>query len=206
MARTVHHPTKIPKINLLPKDPFYETPIGKSMVWALRVGRYIIVFTEIIVIVSFASRFKLDRDLTDLNQSINQKTAIVTTFADTEARIRAIQQQSTLVSTLLTQAVSVNRIQLFLQNVPNRVRLTRISYAPGEIQASGIAADTSSFTLFLSTVQKVSVFKTISVSRLSEGDIHDPGWKFDMTINFGDKPPALPQSQSALGSTTGGIQ
>ena len=59
-------------INLLPQDPFYETPIGRVMAWASTVGRYLVIFTEVVVIFSFASRFKLDRDLTDLNATILQ--------------------------------------------------------------------------------------------------------------------------------------
>jgi hypothetical protein len=62
------------EINLLPKEEFEKKPLGKFLVWALSIGRYIVIFTELIVILAFLSRFKLDRDLADLNQSVREKT------------------------------------------------------------------------------------------------------------------------------------
>jgi hypothetical protein len=65
------------EINLLPREEFEKKPIGKFLTWALSIGRYIIIFTELIVILAFLSRFKLDRDLSDLNQSIREKQAVI---------------------------------------------------------------------------------------------------------------------------------
>ena len=64
-------------VNLLTQDDFSSSPIGKVFLWALSVGRYIVVITELIVILSFLSRFKLDRDLTDVNEAIEKQKAII---------------------------------------------------------------------------------------------------------------------------------
>jgi hypothetical protein len=67
--------SKVPtlEVNLLPKDPFLSTSLGKLLQWSLTVGRYLVIFTELIVVSSFAARFSLDRQVTDLNASILQK-------------------------------------------------------------------------------------------------------------------------------------
>ena len=54
------------EIELLPKEEWEKTSFGKFIKWTLNVGRYIVIATELIVILAFVSRFKLDRDLTDL--------------------------------------------------------------------------------------------------------------------------------------------
>jgi hypothetical protein len=47
-------------INFLPEDELEKSPIGRFLKWALKAGRYIIVLTELIVVVVFISRFRLD--------------------------------------------------------------------------------------------------------------------------------------------------
>jgi hypothetical protein len=62
-------------VNLLPQDPFFETVFGRFLKWALSIGRYIVIFTELIVILSFASRFTLDRMVTDLTHPQSKRTS-----------------------------------------------------------------------------------------------------------------------------------
>ena len=67
-------------INLVPKDPFFATIPGRVLKWALSAGRYIVIFTELVVIISFATRFTLDRQVTDLNDTITSKEAIINSY------------------------------------------------------------------------------------------------------------------------------
>ena len=58
-------------INLMPGR---ETSFGEKFLnWSLTFGRYIIIGTEIIVLVAFFSRFKLDRDFIDLHDQVKEK-------------------------------------------------------------------------------------------------------------------------------------
>ena len=65
-------PAKTVDVNLLEKDDFSESPIGRIVTWAITYGRYIMILTEIVVLLAFISRFSLDRKLTDLNEAIGQ--------------------------------------------------------------------------------------------------------------------------------------
>ncbi|HCS79450.1 TPA: hypothetical protein DIV55_06990, partial [Patescibacteria group bacterium] len=64
-------------INLLTRKDFDASLVGRILRWSLIYGRYIIVSTEIIVLLAFIYRFSLDRQITDLNEEIEQKSAIV---------------------------------------------------------------------------------------------------------------------------------
>jgi len=78
-------------INLLPGKNFEKSSIGKFLKWALSVGRYIVIFTELIVILAFLARFKLDRDIADLHDEIEQKKIIVESARGLEDDYKKLQ-------------------------------------------------------------------------------------------------------------------
>ena len=80
-------------IEFLPQEEWQKGTLGHLLKWALTVGRFIVVFTELIVILAFLSRFKFDRDLTDLNEAVSQKKAIVEAAADFEQDFLFLQKQ-----------------------------------------------------------------------------------------------------------------
>lgn len=199
---------RFPEINFLPRDPFYDTAIGKASLWALRVGRYIIIFTEIIVIISFASRFKLDRDLTDLNSSIVQKTAVVQSYAETEKQVRLIQKKSDAIGKLIAQNDSLTAFNLLIGKIPFDIRLTRLGYTPEEILLNGVARSSVSFALFLAILQREPTFKQISIDEIATGDKRDPGIAFSLRLKLREKvtAPLTPQKAPAGQGTTGTLK
>lgn len=80
-------------INLLPEGEFEKTTFGKLIKWALSIGRYIIVFTEFIVILAFLSRFKFDRDITDIYELVDQRKTVVASAVGLEKNIRDLNNR-----------------------------------------------------------------------------------------------------------------
>jgi len=179
---------KLPLINLVPKDPFYETIIGKTMLWSLKIGRYLIVFTEIIVIMSFASRFKLDKDLTDLNTKILQKTAVVDSYGDIEKRVRLIQKKSELVAGILKENTALSDIDIASSKVPNDVKLTRLGVRADIVELTGLARSATGFAQLLSNLQHEPAFKAVTVDQITSGDKRDPGFNFTIHVSLKDTP------------------
>ena len=66
-------PADIVRINLLGSQDLEHTPWGRIVAWATTYGRYIMITTEIIVLLAFISRFSLDRKNTDLTEEVTQK-------------------------------------------------------------------------------------------------------------------------------------
>lgn len=173
----------IPKINLIPKDPFYDTPIGKVMVWSIQVGRYIIVFTEIIVIMSFASRFKLDRDLTDLTANVTQKKSIVASFGDVETRTRQIQDKIATIQKLVTDKNAVYYLDTLTRRIPSGIALTQLTYQDSALSFSGKADNSAALAGLIASLQQEQNF-TVAVERINSGDANDPTVQFSMRINL----------------------
>ncbi len=174
----------IPKINLIPKDPFYDTLLGKIMVWSIQVGRYIIVFTEIIVIMSFASRFKLDRDLTDLTSEVTQKKSIVASFGDVETRTRQIQEKIAAIQKLVDDKNALFYLEKFSRRIPSGISLTQLTYEGSLISFAGKADTSGTLASLIASLQQEQAFSGVSVERINSGDANDPTVQFSMRINL----------------------
>ncbi len=97
-------------INLLPKTEFELSFWGRFLKWSLTAGRYIIILTEMVVILAFLSRFKLDKDLADLNDSISgKKNILVATYA-IEQNFRSAQTRINQAKELLAITPSASTL------------------------------------------------------------------------------------------------
>jgi len=173
-----------PKLNLYPEDPFFETAIGRIMRWAVGAGRHIIIFTELIVIVSFFSRFVLDRQLTDLNASIGQKQSIIESYGDLEASFRMAQQQETDMQAILAQQGRLEVFDLLSQITPPDVKYSSISLSGGNLSLVGKAGSLQTLIVLVENSKRNSAFQRISVGRLESGDRSDPNLDFTMNLLY----------------------
>ena len=97
-------------INLLTRKDFDASVVGRILRWSLIYGRYIIVSTEIIVLLAFIYRFSLDRQITDLNEEIEQKSAIVIANQAFEKSFRNLQSRVDQIAGLFTDQDIVPQI------------------------------------------------------------------------------------------------
>lgn len=114
-------------VNLLPKDPFLDSIVGKFLLWSLQIGRYLVVFTELVVILSFLSRFKLDRDLTDLNEKITVQKQTILSYGDTEAKFNAAKSKIETIKLIQDSQLGLNTLTFLEQNLPIDVKLNRLT-------------------------------------------------------------------------------
>lgn len=129
-------------VNLLPKDPFLESVVGKFLLWSLQIGRYIVVFTELVVILTFLSRFKLDRDLTDLNEKIQVQKQTILSYGDTEAKFNAVKNKIETIKLVQNNQFGLNILSFLEQNLPIDVKVNQINISPNgwSMDASALSA------------------------------------------------------------------
>ena len=177
-----HHATKI-NINLVPKDPFFETILGKTLRWALSIGRYIVIFTELMVILSFVARFSLDRQLTNLNDSVHQKKIAIESYGDLEEKVRLIQAKSDQYQQI-EQLVNIADIFPALTEItPQNILLNELTIKPTKISMSGKSLSQSSLNLLINNFQISTNFFNIAVDKIEAGDRQDPGFTFFITAD-----------------------
>ncbi len=173
-------------INLLPKDPFFDSVVGRVLRWALSVGRYLVVFTELVVIVSFATRFNLDRQRTDLNEALNQKEMIVKSYGDLEGKFRILQTKISDFEQVEKQGNIVDIFPKLTAVMPTDIKLTELTISSDSIVLAGSALSQRSLNTFLSNLQVSKTFFSITVDKIESKGERNPGFDFSLRANTKD--------------------
>lgn len=170
------------KINLVPKDPFFDTILGKSLKWALSVGRYIVIFTELIVILSFVTRFSLDRQVTDLNGAIDQKKTVIQSFGNLENNVRTTQEK---IDNYLQIEQQTNIAEVFpalTEITPRSITLNQLIIKPGEISFNGVSSSQDALNTLITNIQISPNFSNVSVNKI-ESSKDEAGLEFAIQAN-----------------------
>lgn len=156
------------EINLLPRD-LGETFVGKFLRWILTYGRYIVIGTEIIVLLAFLSRFKLDRDLSDLSESIKTKETIIQASSELENNVRSLQKRLSLIKNLQEKEVSSPQILTTLSQItPQDVVFENVAISSSQISLSAKSFSLAGFSTLLQTLKSSENFRDLNLEKISE--------------------------------------
>jgi len=171
------------KVNLLPKDSFSESSLGKAIDWALTTGRYIVIFTEMVVILTFLQRFNLDRQLSDLNDSIFQRQAVLESYQQIESSARALQSKAEFIEEL-EQKVDILPVLAFLtESAPQDVLFDDLSVRNQVFSVRGTAYSQTSLSLFVDLVKTYPGVTDVSLDSLSQTG-NSTGIDFNLRVDF----------------------
>ncbi|MBI1872122.1 hypothetical protein HYS10_01750 [Candidatus Collierbacteria bacterium] len=169
---------KFSKINLLPKDSFEFSSLGKIMKWSLTTGRVLVVLTEFVVILAFGSRFWYDRRLNDLMESIDQKQAVVESYAEIEERVRDVLERQKIVNSYLSNNLELSvRVNDIKRITPSDVNYSQISFSTTGLDLAGTVGSEVGFYQLISGLTSLPNISSVNVG----------GIEFDQTfglINF----------------------
>lgn len=156
------------KINLLVKEGFENSQIGKILSWLLTVGRAIVIVVELIVILAFLSRFWLDRQLTDLAEANNTKRAQIEASQTFEQNFKSLQARLAVVKQIdnarLLPSVYIKEAAKLL---PQDVILLDISFNQNKFAFSGISASEAGLAGFIKALEKSDKFTSVGLDTIS---------------------------------------
>lgn len=159
------------KVNLLLKEELEKNPAGKFLKWVLSYGRYIIVGVELIVLIVFFSRFIYDRRLTDLNESIEQKQAIVTSASELEKDIRDLQEKTEKIRTLEEERLTyLETLEKLKEITPQEVIFKNLSFQEEKISLFGQTLFNNSFAQLLASLKNAEQFSEIELSEIKKNE------------------------------------
>ena len=151
----------------MPEGRRNTTSWGSFFDWLLSAGRYIIIFTELIVITAFVIRFKLDFDLTKLYEEIEIKKETVVAQKSFEEEFRFIQENLLTIKELgqkrHTNQLALEKIQRI---VPQTVTLTSFSCSDNKISIEAKAYSGSGLATFAYQLTHSPEFSDISIGKL----------------------------------------
>ncbi|MBD3279434.1 MAG: hypothetical protein GF390_01850 [Candidatus Pacebacteria bacterium] len=169
------------KINLAPKDPFFETVVGKSLKWALSVGRYVVIFTELVVILSFLARFSLDRQVTDLNETIHQKEMIIRSYGDLEQNLILAQKKIEQYQQVAQYTNIADVFPSLKEITPSGVLLETLAIKPGSVVLEGNVRTQADLNLLVNNIQLSPDFFEIVIDTIETEDDKKPGFHFRLS-------------------------
>lgn len=170
-------------INFVPKDPFFESILGRTLKWALSVGRYLVIFTELIVIMSFATRFTLDRQVTDLNEALNRKKLVIESYGTLEADYRLIQARLEDINQVDQQTNITDVFPKLVTVVPKEIQLDELTISANSVYLAGIAPSQGSLNVFLNNIQLSRDFFAVTVDKIESRGEKMPGFLFSLRAN-----------------------
>jgi len=154
-------------IEFIPQEEWERTSFGKFLKWLLNIGRWIVIVTEMIVIIAFLSRFKLDRDLTNLNETVKQKQAIVKASADFEKDFRFLQKRLSTIEGLGKNQLEADKIlEIFSGVTPAGIQLSNFSLRGEKINLTAAADSETTFAVFLQNLKQESKLASLALDKV----------------------------------------
>lgn len=154
-------------VNLVIREGFEHTTVGRVLTWGLSVGRVIVIVTELVVIAAFLSRFWLDRTLTDLNEDNAGLKRQVEAVSDFEANFRRAQERIETIKKVAVKTEYADRVSEISALLPSGVTLTKISFLKQDMNLSGIALSEEGLAGFVSTLSQSRKFQDISLGSVT---------------------------------------
>lgn len=167
------------EINLLPKEKWEAGSTGKLLKWALGIGRYIVIFTELIVIAAFLFRFGLDRKLTDINEQVAGKKRVIEAYGDLEANFRILQAKLTNINQVEKKGLDIGKILTGLSEItPLDTTYNSIDIEGEKVALEGQTLSEIGLATLLAKAQESQIFSGVSLDNVSSAN------EKSQTINF----------------------
>ncbi len=155
---------KIPSINLAHKRGSF---IDRFVIWALTLGRLIIMVTFLIGLSAFGYRISLDWKLIDLKDKIKQKQAIVALLKEDEKKYRNLQDRLTIINQLYNKAGdSVATLKDILSLAPSDIIFDNLTLNNNRIQIDVRARSVAPLASFVSALRKYPLLQSIQINKI----------------------------------------
>ncbi len=176
------------EINLVPKTGLDKTLGGRIIKWAIQIGRYIIIFTELVAVACFLFRFKLDLEHKELNQIIKSKKETVIAYADFEKEFLNTQKRVEEIENLHSNYLHLSLLPQEVAKVtPKDIVFTDLQKKADTIIINGYSFSTQGLKIFLEGLKQQEQFKEISLENITSGGKKDPKINFIININLESK-------------------
>lgn len=161
-------------INLLINRGIKEKLYSKLLRWTLSSGRFIIILVEMITISAFVYRYKLDADLTNIQEQINEKIPYIKSLSADEAEIKHTQFQLSTISKLKSENMDFGKpLTELTKIIPKSITLTNINidrtdaYPNASLSITGQTPSNLELSVFIKELQKNQKFSDIALINIS---------------------------------------
>lgn len=174
-------PARGKPVNLLPPSEFETSFGGKFLKWAVTSGRYIIIITELIVILAFISRFKLDEDIRKLHEEITGKVNVLDAELPKETEFKQVQNKLAITGQILrTRYPLSSDWKKVISKVPTEVKLDSVTFGGAAVSLQATALGEQELGMILSGLSTDSTWTGVTLNQITEEPVK--GIKFSVEI------------------------
>lgn len=178
MAKSASSSREI-NINLMPGQEEFQDSVGSTIHWALTIGRYLVIFTEIVAIAIFILSIKLSADKQDLKESISNLTQQVSAQEDFEEEFRSVQDRINEVKDQRSSHFLNNKVlSEFLKLLPQGMTLETLELAENEISFSGSFATPKELQTLILTFSQSDTIVGLNISKLEHPNASSKRFEF----------------------------
>jgi len=153
------------QINLLRQKEKSFT--DKVIYFSLHYLRYILVLTQIVVIGVFFYRFKIDQEIIDLRDELQQKEEIVLVSEPLLLEAKSVDIKTREAVDILTkQDMSQKMTNYFLSIFPRKMSTRKLEVREGVIEFEGVTNDPQTIKAFFERLKKDKQFKVIELGSI----------------------------------------
>ncbi len=172
------------ELNLLPKEPWEKGALGQLFKWVVSVGRYIVVFTELVVIGAFLYRFGLDLQLTNLRGSIKDQQRIINSFGDLETNFRNVQTKLDTIKKVSEQSRILKTLQALSRMTPDDATYSSITIDNESVSLEGKVLSQVGLATLLQQAQALPDFSDVVLENVQSATDKTQAIEFRMILTF----------------------
>lgn len=180
--------SELPKdINLLPDNAIQKASAGQQIFrLMLKRGKTLIIITEAIVLIVFLSRFKIDRQINDATENLDNKAAIIRSSQNLEKEHNRIQYKTTQLQNIYnSQKDWAKIISDFDSKIPSDIVLENISYSKNSISFRAKVDTASSFGFFVGILKDDPNVNSVTLQS-SRFIPDEQSYDFSMSVDLTD--------------------
>jgi len=143
--------------------------LDKLTFFGLNYLRYIIVITQLVVIVVFFYRFQIDQRIIDLKEGVEQKKEIVKIALPLLNEAAKIDKKTSIINeTLLKQKKFSEMTDYFIASFPETITLTNMEIKDESIKITGDAENAQHLQAFYALLKRENKFKMVSLQNIKK--------------------------------------
>jgi Tfp pilus assembly protein PilN len=171
-------------INLLPQEEFDASILGRTLKWAMGSFRIIVILTEMVVMAAFLSRFWLDSQNSNLQDSIKVATAQISAQSSFESEFRGIQQKLNIFKQLASAPPESSKLDVISSKIPQGLILSSINDQGNQVQVKGTAGDETEIAQFVSNLKSDPTVKSVDLGSVGTSDQNQSLITFLISISY----------------------
>lgn len=159
-------------LDLLHPQSNPEKIASRLLRWLLSSGRYIFIFVEGLVLIAFLSRFKLDSDLAEKKDTIEQLVPYIQSLKQYEIAARDLQLKLSTINSLVSRQPSYSQILTTVASkTPAGVKISSLNLtkdiSKSKVQINAQAQNNNDLVTFVSALKQALNFSDVNLISIS---------------------------------------